>query len=214
VETVFDRVKFQCQRCGACCHHKRPPEFDDLVPMAKLKEFVEKSNLIYLTGEDIDKISCEAGRRPEEFVDTLYPYDGCSVKLEEDGRSVILDLPVLQSKADTTCVFYHCPSGCAVYSVRPKACRLFPFRVDEETTAKGDVLLRIGYNSTCPGIGRGRPVDRKRLKGLVAEQFMIRNREIASEVQELRARGLIFDKPEIYRTMPGRQRPTNSNSSK
>jgi Fe-S-cluster containining protein len=214
VETVFKEVNFQCQRCGACCHHKRPAEFDDLVPIERLAEFVEKSNLIYLTGEDIDKISRAAERRPEEFVDTLYPYDGSSVKIEEDGRSVVLDLPVLKSKADATCVFYQSPRGCAVYSVRPKACRLFPFRVDEETMAKGDVLLRIGYNSTCPGIGRGRPVDRKRLKILVAEQFMIRNRELASEVQRLKAMGLISDHPEIYRTMPGCRRPTNSNSSK
>lgn len=214
METVFAEVKFQCQRCGGCCHHKRPAEFDDLVPMAKLKEFVEKSNLIYLTGEDIEKISRTAGRRPEEFVDTLYPYDGSSVKLEEHGRSVVLDLPVLKSKVDTTCVFYQSPRGCAVYSVRPKACRLFPFRVDEETTSQGDVLLRIGYNSTCPGIGRGKPVDRKRLKILVAEQFIVRTKELALEVQKLKARGLISDKPEIYRTMPGCRRPTNSNSSK
>jgi Fe-S-cluster containining protein len=182
--------------------------------MERLAEFVEKSNLIYLTEEDIDKISRHAGLVPEEFVDTLYPYDGCSVKLLEGGRSVVLDLPILKSKADSTCVFYQGRRGCTVYSVRPRACRLFPFRADEETTTQGDVLLKIGHNSTCPGIGRGKPVDRKRLKGLVAEQFMVRTRELASEVQELKAKGLISLEPKIYRTMPGRRRPTNSNSSK
>ncbi len=53
VKAVFEDIKFQCQRCGSCCHHKRPLEFDDLVPMEQLKEFWEKSNLIYLTEKDV-----------------------------------------------------------------------------------------------------------------------------------------------------------------
>jgi uncharacterized protein len=185
-----------------------------LVPMAKVKEFAERSNLIYLTEEDIDKIGRKAGRLPGDFVDTLYPYDGSSVKLMDNGRSIVLDLPVLKSKPDTTCVFYQGPSGCAIYSVRPKACRLFPFRADEETTGQGDVLLKIMYNPTCPGIGRGKTVDRNLLKRLVAEQFMVRTRELALEVQELKRRGLISENPQIYRTMPGGRGPSNSNSSR
>jgi Fe-S-cluster containining protein len=205
IETAFDKIRFQCQRCGACCYHKRPREFDDLVPLNRLKEFVEKSNLIYLTEEDIETIGRRVQSRPEEFVDTLYPYDGRFVKIRDSGRSVVLDLPVMKSREDNSCVFYESTKGCAIYSLRPKACRLFPFRVEEETTEAGDALLRIGYNPTCPGIGRGKVADKGELKRLVAEQFLSRARSVASEVQELRAKGLVSLEAEIFRTLPGRR---------
>ena len=202
VKTVFDDVKFQCQRCGSCCHHRRPQEFDDLVPMDRLKEFWEKSNLIYLTDKDIHNISCRVRKKPDEFVDTLFKYNGDSVWVEDAGKKVILDLPVMKSKEDTTCVFYE--DGCSVYSVRPKACRLFPFRVEEETNPEGDVLLNISYNPTCPGIGKGVSVDKKRLEKLVVDQFLHRTESIFPKIQRLVAEGKIDRCAKIYRTLPGR----------
>ncbi len=203
VKTVFGNIKFKCQRCGSCCHHKRPLEFDDLVPTERLQEFVEKSNLIYLTEKDIENISLRTGCKPEEFVDTLYEYDNNCVRVEDAGRKVILDLPVMKSKEDTTCVFYD--DGCTVYQERPRACRLFPFRVEEETTPQGDILLNIGYNPTCPGIGKGKPVNRKDLERLVVDQFMQRTQSIAPQVQRLASEGKIQRDARIYRTLPGRR---------
>ena len=57
INTAFHNIRFKCQRCGTCCHHKRPEEFGDLVPMERLKEFWEKSNLIYLDRTRISRIS-------------------------------------------------------------------------------------------------------------------------------------------------------------
>lgn len=203
IKTSFEDIRFQCQRCGSCCHHRRPQEFDDLVPLDRLKEFWERSNLIYLTSEDIDKIGHRARLQPKDFVDTLYEYDGCCVKVDDSGRKIILDLPVMKSKEDTTCLFYE--EGCEVYPVRPKACRLFPFRVEEETTPAGDILLNIGYNPGCPGIGKGSHVDKRKLEKLVVDQFVQRADSVASEVRNLRARDAISKGAQIYRTMPGRR---------
>lgn len=215
VKTVFDDVKFQCQRCGSCCYHRRPLEFDDLVPMDRLKEFWEKSNLIYLTDKDIHDISRRVRKKPDEFVDTLFKYNGNRVRVEDSGKKVILDLPVMKSKEDTTCVFYK--KGCSVYSARPRACQLFPFRVEEATNSEGDVLLNISYNPTCPGIGKGVYVDKKRLEKLVVDQFLIRTGSIFPEIQRLAAEGKIAQCAKIYRTLPGRRassgRAINPNES-
>lgn len=202
VKAVFDDVKFQCQRCGSCCHHRRPREFDDLVPTDRLKEFWEKSNLIYLTDKDIHNISGRTHKKTDEFIDTLFGYSGDYVRVEDGGKKVILDLPVMKSKKDTTCVFYK--DGCSVYSVRPKACRLFPFRVEEETRANGDVLLNITYNPTCPGVGKGAFVDKERLEELVVDQFLQRTESIFPKIQRLAAEGKIDRCAKIYRTLPGR----------
>jgi uncharacterized protein len=202
VKTVFKDTRFQCQRCGSCCHHKRPLDFEDLVPMEQMKEFWQKSNLIYLTEKDVTAISRETGKRAEDIVDTLYDYDCCYVKIRDNGNQVILDLPVMKSKEDTTCIFYK--DGCSIYSVRPIACRLFPFRVEEETLTNGDILLNIDCNPTCPGIGKGKKVDKRKLEKLVVDQFLQRTEDINPHVQRLNASGAISKKARIFRTLPGR----------
>jgi uncharacterized protein len=201
VKTAFKAIRFECQRCGSCCHHRRPQEFGPLVPLGRLKEFWEKSNLIYLNKEDIENIGKKTQHDTGDFVDTLLDYDGKYVKVDDLGRKIILDLPVLKSKEDTSCIFYD--KGCTIYSVRPKACRLFPFRVEEETSPQGDIILRINHNPTCPGIGKGKNVDRKALEKLVTDQFRIRSESVAAEVQGLAAEGKIRKDAAVYRTLPG-----------
>ncbi len=208
VKAIFGNIRFKCQRCGSCCHHKRPLEFDDLIPSEQIEDFWRSSNLIYLTEKDVHAISNRTGMRPPDFVDTLYDYSECYVRIEDEGREVILDLPVMRSKEDTTCVFYQ--EGCSIYSVRPIACQLFPFRVEEETLDNGDILLNISYNSTCPGIGKGKMVDKKKLEGLVAEQFLQRTLDVSPHIQKLNASGAIASGARIYRTLPGRGRKRSS----
>jgi uncharacterized protein len=136
-------------------------------------------------------------------VDTLYDYDGCYVKIKDQGSKVVLDLPVMKSKEDTTCIFYR--EGCSIYSVRPIACRLFPFRVEEETLSNGDMLLSINYNTTCPGIGKGKSVDRRKLEKMVADQFMQRTADITPHIRRLADSGAISAQARIFRTLPGRR---------
>ena len=203
IKAAFQEAKFKCQRCGSCCHHRRPQEFDDLVPQNRVEEFWKKSNLIYLTEKDINRISRKTGADPKEFVDTLYENKKGSVKVENSGQKVVLDFPVMKSKDDGTCVFYE-KEGCKIYSLRPVACRLFPFVVVEESTPKGDILLKISYNPTCPGIGKGPKVDQKKLEKLVVDQFSQRMNFIGPQIQKLSLEGKINPGAEIYRTMPGK----------
>ncbi|MDH7596622.1 MAG: YkgJ family cysteine cluster protein [Methanothrix sp.] len=200
VSLSFDRVRFKCQRCGACCHHRRPSEFSELIPPELVQRFVERSNLIHLNEDEISRISRIYGLRPEEFVDTLYPYDGRAVRISDDGSGVVLDIPVLKSKPDTTCVFYD--NGCRIYPHRPRACRLFPFRISEREIA-GDVVLSIDYNPGCPGIGKGDYADTRKIRELAVEIFSKRMNAITRETKELIASGSIKPGMVVYRTMPG-----------
>jgi len=95
----------------------------------------------------------------------------------------------MKSKVDTTCVFYD--NGCRIYSIRPKSCRLFPFRVEEETTPQGDIILNISYNKSCPGMGKGKMADKKSLEKLVCDQFEERSDSVANEVRILAEEGKI-----------------------
>ena len=207
IRAAFGGARFKCQRCGSCCHHRRPREFDDLIPPERMAEFLEKSNLIYLTERDIDAISKKTGLDPQEFVDTLYEDRRGSVMVEEGGKKVILDLPVMRSREpDGSCVFFQEGRGCTIYPVRPTACRLFPFVVVEKSGPAGAIVLEICYNPTCPGIGEGKGPERKRLEKLVAGQFAERMGSVGAQVQRLRMEGKIHPEARIYRTMPGRRR--------
>ena len=207
IRAAFGSARFRCQRCGSCCHHRRPDEFEDLVPPERQAEFWQKSNLIYLTEKDIDKISRRAGLAPEVFVDTLYDDKEGSVRVEDGGKKVILDLPVMKSReSDGSCVFFEEGKGCTIYPVRPTACRLFPFVVVEKSGPSGGIILEIVYNPTCPGMGKGKEPDRKRLEKLVLDQFTERMEAIGPKVQRLRMEGKILPDARIYRTMPGKRR--------
>ncbi len=65
-------------------------------------------------------------------------------------------------------------------------------------------MLNIGYNETCPGIGKGALVDKDKLKKLVLEQFIARTESIIPRIQKLAAEGKIDKNATIYRTLPGR----------
>ncbi|MCJ7444598.1 MAG: YkgJ family cysteine cluster protein [Methanotrichaceae archaeon] len=201
VQANSEEIRFQCQRCGSCCHHRRPNQFGELIKPEQLKDFCDCSNLIYLTNKDIDRIIQSTKLDVAHFVDTLYEYDGSCVKVEDSGKKIILDLPIMKSKEESTCVFYE--KDCMIYLIRPRACHLFPFFVKEETTTEGDILLNISYNPYCPGIGMGSPIDKSRLEMLVVEQFLERAEAVAEEIQNLREKGRIAWEAQIFRSIPG-----------
>jgi hypothetical protein len=77
--------------------------------------------------------------------------------------------------------------------------------VEEESATNGDLLLKINYNPTCPGLGKGKLVDRRKLEKLVADQFLQRTEDIAPQIEALRISGAILESASVFRTLPGRR---------
>ena len=71
--------------------------------------------------------------------------------------------------------------------------------------------FNINYNPTCPGVGKGKRVDKRKLEKLVVDQFLQRTEDITPHVQRLKASGAISEKARIFRTLPGRR--ANGSSS-
>jgi|YelNatPaOPRAMG01_1025707.scaffolds.fasta_scaffold149255_1 Fe-S-cluster containining protein len=104
--------------------------------------------LIILTGKDVNEISNETGLKTEDFSD----------------RSSNEKYPFIMKLVEQKCFFLE-PSGkCSIYSSRPLVCRFYPF-----------VMQKIGdkyvfhADPSCPGLGKGKYLDREYFEKLVEE---------------------------------------------
>lgn len=114
-----DGLRFTCSQCGKCCRSHGEYQF------------------VYLTGEDIGRLSDHFGQTRREF---LFEYT------ERDGAWRVLKWP-----NNEHCIFLT-EQGCSVYESRPEQCRTWPFwneNLDE------DVWLEE-VAPFCPGVGQGR----------------------------------------------------------
>jgi Fe-S-cluster containining protein len=73
------------------------------------------------------------------------------------------------------CIFLE-GAGCSIYAIRPLVCRFYPF---ELTTVKNGKICFL-YTGECPGIGRGKRLEReyfKNLFNLACEKLRMKDRE-------------------------------------
>lgn len=91
---------------------------------------------VYVAPGEIESIAGHLALSRDEFLARYaYPFrDSYSLKEEPDGR----------------CCFFR--DGCAIYPVRPRQCRVFPFWIENLRSEANWARLA----AACPGIGRGR----------------------------------------------------------
>ena len=114
-----DGLRFSCTACGKCC-----TTHDDYA-------------LVYLTRQDITRLSAHFGLTSREFLGKY---------TERDGLARVLKWP-----RGEHCVFLE-DAGCTVYDARPSQCRTWPFW--EET-----LVEKVWFEEVvpfCPGAGEGR----------------------------------------------------------
>lgn len=93
------------------------------------------------------------------YLDMPFPAFAEQMLKNVDGR------PALREAADGRCLCFD--GGCAIYAVRPRQCRTFPFWFDN---------LRSEENwkrtaAACPGIGEGKRFSREHILRVLAEEI-------------------------------------------
>lgn len=115
---------FKCQKCGLCC---------------------QDVGVILLHEIEIEKIADFLGMDYKNFI-KKYTKKMIEKMIDPRGKKNEKKIKVV-IKTDP-CIFYNRETGCTIHSVKPKACKAFPF-----LTGFGPELLDkdIFLNVNCPG---------------------------------------------------------------
>lgn len=109
-----DWVSFQCQRCGQCCRHVKGSIMLESLDAYRLAIFLKER------GDAITDMS-------DVFSQYSFP-----MSLTDAGFPVFLIRTV---GPDDTCAFWE-NGRCAIYPVRPRTCRIYPFSIAPGTRGK------------------------------------------------------------------------------
>lgn len=106
---------------------------------------------VYLAREEVPLVARFLGMSEKAFIARhLIPYRrGFTILEQPDGR----------------CDFFE--NGCAIYPVRPRQCRTFPFWLDNMRSEKRWESVA----KTCPGIGRGPLYDKEAILASIHESL-------------------------------------------
>jgi Fe-S-cluster containining protein len=106
---------------------------------------------------------------------------------EHEARDSQRRFPSLRRRADGACVFLDEAERCAIHSIRPLACRAFPYRLDETRT-------RVHFSGRCASSrADGQAADVDEMVGAVLELYNAKVRDLVVLThgrRELRRLGL------------------------
>lgn len=114
---LIDGIPFECIKCGKCCRW---------------------NGYVFLTKEDIDRISKDSGEPREDWI--------------EKNTKIVKGSPVLINKKDTEECIYLKDDKCSIFDIKPKQCDEYP---------------KV-YDKRCPGFNKnGRGHMESKYAGLV-----------------------------------------------
>lgn len=93
-----------------------------------------------------------------------------------EARDSYRRFPTLAKRDDGACVFFGDDHRCRIYAVRPRQCRRFPHRLDDDRSA-------VTWNARCPERGEALSVpERAALKQQVADDDLTKVRDLVTLV--------------------------------
>ncbi|MHA2363321.1 MAG: YkgJ family cysteine cluster protein [Candidatus Hodarchaeales archaeon] len=147
-------MHFQCQRSGRCCQHPKIVitltqkdiwflisyfDLETLLLLVQFVKFPEKDNDLNI--EKVSKNDSLEGQLVLNLVQTT------------EGKGLFLLRK--KSKEPDCCIFYDNKThSCQIYTIRPQACRNFPFGLSIFQTRPVITWVKDSA-SFCPGIGKG-----------------------------------------------------------
>ncbi len=148
-----DAVRFECQKCGACCRRQQ------LLITLNGRDIVRIARALGLESDNMLKIVDfmilpQGATRPEGLL-------GTPSAETERGPAVL----ALKKMRGGDCAFLE-NSLCLIHAARPSVCRSFPFvfRRDSEGTYWG----LSAQKEICPGLDHGPEVEERQLSSLAA----------------------------------------------
>lgn len=102
----------------------------------------------YGSCKDCDHKICCTADAPVVFnheIEKIAKHIGMNVKKFKKKHIIKLNLPILNRRLRTPCIFLNDNRQCKIYNIRPKACRGFPFEVTVEMG-----IIRMESIYLCP----------------------------------------------------------------
>ena len=142
------KIKFECNRCGACC--------------------TDNKTIVNLTITDLDRLKKGLNLNIDELLEVTSFY-----VLQEFQSSEIIDQMVippimtekgksfiaLRKKKDGSCIFYNQEKKkCRIYSIRPCFCRTFPFSFKIHENKRVNILITAKGKQYCQGLSDQAPI--------------------------------------------------------
>ena len=154
----LEEKRFKCQQSGFCCRNR---------------EIV-----VTLTYHDIFRLYSALENNFDRLIQKLSFYKMNDSVQKELLKQLVLSpiqtsqanvIPGLRKREDSSCIFYF-PPNCSIYADRPLACRNYPVAFVKEKKDISCVWVKKSLKS-CPGIGKGAPIDPFNIRKLGNEYF-------------------------------------------
>ena len=167
-------LKYNCWKCGTCCHEVKDNEF-------------EYKKRIPLYPDEVDKMIAIAKERDIEFKvieDLVFP----DIRNE---KILILTYRIKLDNETQGCPFYNEINGCTVHDTKPLACQAYPLSLKRIDAFNFEISIDPLCNFVIQNYNELENLDLEKLKEIFkeeyqkAEKFYRKNKKLIFKIRKL-----------------------------
>src|SRR5262249_10752238 len=154
-------LKFECTRCGKCCH--------------------QPSGHTTLSPTDVRRLAAFFAIDAKHFIQKYCYF--LKTKIMQCGREIFETWELCLQKNDRGCLFLD-DKLCSVQDLKPLACRAFPFVGSVEY-----IKLCVEDQSYCEGFGRGKSYSEEQVRLELSKyrrDFLVENEDLIATNMDIR----------------------------
>jgi len=163
----FDRLKFHCTKCGACC------SYPGLIVNVTPRDVRSLTKHLKASASALLKVLAFYQVEPDETMDEAEIQERLVFPALKTHKGMAF-LGLLKQPSGQ-CTFLK-DNKCSIYPARPRICQSFPFTYKKARNGTTTSIARFAVSS-CPGIGQGELVNVEKVKAT--------GRSILDEIDEM-----------------------------